>query len=76
MPGQLKQKNILEIQKALQQLPVKKLWKINVSGTKIKVKRGGEKEYATCLDGNYITTDENWQQAFELVTALLKQHIT
>ncbi len=71
MLNQLKQKDILVMQEALQQLPVKKLWKINVNGIKVKVKRDTEKEYATYLNGNYITTDENWQLAFELAKALL-----
>jgi hypothetical protein len=71
MLQQLKQKDIDTIQQALQQLPIKKTWKINVSDKKVKVVRSAANEYAVYNDGHYITADENWQQAFELVKALL-----
>jgi intein-encoded DNA endonuclease-like protein len=71
MLQQLKQKDIDAIQQVLEKLAIKKTWKINVAGKKVKVVRSATNEYAVYNDGHYITTDENWQQAFELVKALL-----
>jgi hypothetical protein len=71
MLQQLKQKNIDAIQKTLEQLAIKKTCKINVAGKKIKVVRSAANEYAVYNDGYYITADESWQQAFELVKVLL-----
>jgi esterase/lipase len=71
MLQQLKQKDIDAIEQALQQLPIKKIWKINVAGKKVKVVRSAANEYAIYNDGHYITADENSEQVFELVKTLL-----
>jgi hypothetical protein len=67
----MKQKDLDKISTALNSLQIKKQWKINVTGKKVKVVRSATNEYAVYNDGHYITADENWQQAFELVKALL-----
>jgi hypothetical protein len=67
----MKQKDLDKISTALNSLQIKKQWKINVAGKKVKVVRSATNEYAIYNDGHYITADENWQQAFELVKALL-----
>jgi hypothetical protein len=68
MLNQLKQKDILGMQEALQQLPIRK---INVDGKKVKVVRNTVNEYAIYNNGYYITADDNWQKVFELVKILL-----
>ncbi len=73
MLQQLKQKDIDAIEQALRQLPIKKTWKINVAGKKLKVVRSAVNEYAVYNNGHYITTDESWQQAFKLVKVLLNE---
>jgi hypothetical protein len=61
-----------EVKKSLENLSVKKVWKINCDGTKVKVSRTGETAFDSYLNGNYVTTDETWERAFELVQVLLE----
>jgi hypothetical protein len=70
----LRQTDMDRIEAAIKNLAIKKTWKINVNGSKVKVVRKTENEYATYLNGNYITTDEAWKQAFDLSIALLIQN--
>ena len=55
----------------IEALAIKKTWKINENGNKVKIVRKGETEFDSYLNGNYITTDENWEQAFEMAKTLL-----
>jgi copper chaperone CopZ len=64
--------DIDEIKKSLETLPVKKSWKINFEGKKIKVVRKNETAFDVYLDGHFVTTDESWERAFELVQVLLQ----
>jgi uncharacterized protein (DUF1015 family) len=68
----MKQKTIEQMQLDIQNLEVKKLFKINENGTKVKVRRDSEQEYSIYLDGNFITTDATWEEAFELAKTLLE----
>jgi copper chaperone CopZ len=61
-----------EIKNSLENLPVKKSWKINFEGKKIKVVRKDISAFDIYLDGHFITTDETWEKAFELVQVLLQ----
>jgi hypothetical protein len=60
-----------EIKKSLENLAVKKSWKINFVGKKIKVVRKDISAFDIYLNGHFVTTDENWERAFELVQVLL-----
>ncbi len=55
----------------IEALAIKKTWKINENGNKVKIVRKSETEFDSYLNGNYITTDENWEQAFEIAKTLL-----
>jgi hypothetical protein len=68
----LRGKILIEIIEALENLQVKKLWKINHEGIKVKVVRKAENTYDVYHNGHYVTTDETWEQAFELTRALLE----
>jgi hypothetical protein len=68
----MKQKVLDEIENALKNLPIKKLWKINHEGTKVKVKRSAETAFDIYHNGHHVTTDETWESAFELGQGLLK----
>ncbi len=68
---QLKPTELQEIEIAVKNLAVKKYWKINRSGTKVKICRKAENTYDTYLNGNYITTDSEYTIARELVKELL-----
>jgi copper chaperone CopZ len=61
-----------EIKKSLENLSVKKSWKINFEGKKIKVVRKDISAFDIYLNGHFVTTDENWERAFELVQVLLE----
>lgn len=67
----IKQKIIDQVQLDIQNLEVKKLYKINEKGTKVKVRRNSINEYSIYLDGNFITTDATWEAAFKLVLVLI-----
>jgi hypothetical protein len=67
----IKQKILDQMQLDIQNLEVKKLFKINENGTKVKVRRDSENEYSIYLNGNFLTTDATWEAAFELVFVLL-----
>ncbi len=67
----IKQKILDDIQKELQNLPIKKLWKINHEGVKVKVRRSGETAFDVYHNGHFVTTDADWEQAFQLVKVLL-----
>jgi hypothetical protein len=68
----LKQKDKTEIENAIKTLAIKKLWKINVNGNKVKVFRKSENEYEIYNDGHHVTSDTNWKEAFDLAIELLK----
>ncbi len=55
----------------IQNLAVKKLWKINENGNKVKVRRDAETEYSIYLDGHYISTLTDWEDTFEMAKTLL-----
>jgi 3-hydroxymyristoyl/3-hydroxydecanoyl-(acyl carrier protein) dehydratase len=61
-----------EIKSSLENLSIKKVWKINHDGTKIKVVRKNETTFDVYLNGHFVTTDESWERAFELVQVLLQ----
>jgi hypothetical protein len=67
----IEQKIIDKVQFEIQNLEVKKLFKINENGIKVKVRRDSENEYSIYLNGNFITTDANWEATFELTLVLL-----
>ena len=67
----IKQKTIDQIQLDIQNLVVKKLWKINENGHKVKVRRDTESEYSIYLDGHFITTLSDWEDSFSMVKTLL-----
>ena len=69
----IKEKTITEIKDALSSLEVKKLWKINHEGTKVKVVRKTDDAYDIYRNGHHVTTDETWEQAFELVKVFLEK---
>jgi hypothetical protein len=55
-------------------LEVQKKWKINENGIKIMVVRSNNTSYHIYCNGYHVTTDQTWQQAFELVEILLKNN--
>ena len=55
----------------IQNLVVKKLWKINENGHKVKVRRDAESEYSIYFDGHYITTLTDWEDTFDMAKTLL-----
>lgn len=67
----IKQKTLDQMQLDIQNLAVKKLWKINENGNKVKVRRDAETEYSIYLDGHYITTLADWEDTFEMAKTLL-----
>jgi hypothetical protein len=67
----IKQKTIDQIQLDIQDLAIKKLWKINENGHKVKVRRDTESEYSIYLDGHFITTLSDWEDSFNMVKTLL-----
>jgi hypothetical protein len=56
----------------IQALQIKKLWKINENGHKVKVRRDRENAYSIYLDGHYITTLADSQDSFKMVKTLLE----
>jgi hypothetical protein len=68
----IKEKILYSIKEALLNLQVKKLWKIDHEGIKVKVVRKAENAYDVYRNGHFVTTDETWEQAFELTKVLLE----
>jgi hypothetical protein len=64
-----------EIESSLENLSVKKGWKTNFKGKKIKVVRKDISAFDIYLDGHFVTTDESWERAFELVQGLLEDNV-
>ena len=60
-----------KIELEMQQLAIKKLFKINENGQKIKVRRDNDDEYSIYRNGHFVTTDETWEQASALVLTIL-----
>jgi hypothetical protein len=56
----------------IQDLPIKKLWKINENGNKVKVRRDAENEYFIILNGHYVTTLANINDVFEMIKTLIE----
>jgi hypothetical protein len=67
----IKQKILDQMQLDIQNLTVKKLWKINENGHKVKVRRDAESEYSIYLDGHFITTLSDWGDSFNMAKTLL-----
>jgi hypothetical protein len=67
----IKQKILDEIKVSIQTLSVKKQWKINENGNKVKVVRNAEKEFSIYFDGHYITTLIDWEDTFDMAKTLL-----
>jgi hypothetical protein len=67
----IKQKILDLMQVDIQNLTVKKRWKINENGHKIKVRRDTKSEYSIYLDGHYITTLADWGDSFNMAKNLL-----
>jgi hypothetical protein len=67
----IKQKTLDLVQVSIQNLGIKKLWKINENGHKVKVRRDAENEFSIYLDGHYITTLADWEDTFSMVKDLL-----
>jgi hypothetical protein len=67
----MKQKILDQMQLDIQSLAIKKLWKINENGHKVKVRRDAESEYSIYLDGHFITTLSDWEDSFNMVKTLL-----
>jgi hypothetical protein len=59
------------MQLEIKNLEVKKLFKINENGNKVKVRRDSENDYSIYHNGHFITTDASWEAAFELATVLI-----
>jgi hypothetical protein len=67
----IKEKILDQIQLDIQNLAIKKLWKINENGNKVKVRRDAESAYSIYLDGHYITTLADWKDTFNMAKTLL-----
>ncbi len=67
----IKQKIIDQMQLDIQNLAIKKIWKINENGNKVKVRRDAETEYSIYLDGHYISTLGDWKGTFDMAKTLL-----
>jgi hypothetical protein len=67
----IKKKILDQMQLDIQNLAVKKRWKINENGHKIKVRRDAESEYSIYLDGHFITTLADWEDSFNMAKILL-----
>jgi hypothetical protein len=67
----MKQKILTQMQLDIQNLAIKKLWKINENGNKVKVRRDAEGEYSIYLDGHYITTLTDCKDTFNMAKSLI-----
>jgi hypothetical protein len=68
----IEQKILDAVQIELQNLAIKKLWKINYKGVKVKVRRSGETAFEVYHNGHFVATDLHWKTVFELVKILLE----
>ena len=60
-----------QIKLDIQNLEIKKLFKINENGNKVKVRRSAENEYNIYLNGHHVNTENNWEDAYKMVLALI-----
>lgn len=67
----MNQIKIEQIKFDIEKLQIKKLFKLNENGNKVKVRRDSENEFSIYLNGNFITIDETWEATFELVLTLI-----
>jgi hypothetical protein len=67
----MKQKMLDKMQMSIQNLAIKKRWKINENGNKVKVRRDAEGEYSIYLDGHYITTLADWEDTLNMTKSLV-----
>lgn len=56
----------------IQNLEIKKLFKINENGNKIKVRRSTYNEYNIYLNGHQVNTENNWEDSYKMILALIK----
>lgn len=69
----IEQKILDSIQNEFQNLSIKKLWKINHEGVKVKVRRSSETAFDVYHNGHFVTIEDNWKSAFEMVKVLLEK---
>ena len=67
----MKQKILTQMQLDIHNLTVKKLWKINENGNKVKVRRDAESEYSIYFNGHFITTLADCEDTFNMAKTLL-----
>ena len=60
-----------QIKLDIQNLEIKKLFKINENGNKVKVRRNAENEYNVYLNGHQVNTENNWEDAYKIVLPLI-----
>jgi preprotein translocase subunit SecB len=60
-----------QIVKKLSNLKPNKPFEIKANGNKVKVVLKNETEYHVYLDGQFISTDQDFERAFELIRVLL-----
>jgi hypothetical protein len=63
-----------QIKEQLETLEVKKRWLLNYRGQRVKVIRRTDYAYDVYSDGHLVTTDPDWEMAFDLVIALLEKN--
>ena len=61
-----------QIKLDIQNLQVKKLFKINENGNKVKVRRTAESEYNIYLNGHHVNTENNCEDTYYMVLALIE----
>ena len=61
-----------QIKLDIQNIEIKKLFKINENSNKVKVRRNAENEYNVYLNGHQVNTENNWEDTFQMVLALIK----
>jgi hypothetical protein len=57
---------------AIEALAVKGVFKVKEGDNKVKIVRKGDNEFDSYLNGHLVTTDDNWEQAFEMAKTLLE----
>jgi hypothetical protein len=67
----ISQKLTKTVSDELQNLSIKKRWKINHEGKKVKVVRDAENEYSIYLNGNYISTLTDAEDSTNMVFTLM-----
>jgi hypothetical protein len=65
-------KQLDTIKSEIENLAVKKKFKINLNGNKVKVVRDSETAYTIYHDGHFIQTVETLEDTFSFVRALLE----